>query len=216
MPTWYTASTAKSDLGITVSEKQLAAAREQCLRVKGLSLWTPAPPTESFAQGVVYQALANKQASQVATTDELGGEINGVRVYPLDAKIMALLIIPAPAPGSFEPVTLTWPSGWTITLTRVGDVVTGVLTTTNTANGNQVLPVPPQFTAAGTQNQTSYDSATNPQLIVTFNEIGGNVGVSALAVAPPAAGTQLTIHWVADPIEDSSAGDTGRVGSLIG
>lgn len=93
---WYTSSNALSDLGIKVSDKQLAAAREQCLRVKGLALDTTPSPSESFAQGVVYQALANKQASQVASTDELGGETNRVRVTPLDWKILSMLIIPAP------------------------------------------------------------------------------------------------------------------------
>lgn len=97
MTAWYTPENALSDLGIKVSTKQLAAAREQCLRVKGLALDTETAPTESFAQGVAYQALANKQASQAAVaTDDLGGETNRVSVFPLDSKIMSMLIIPAP------------------------------------------------------------------------------------------------------------------------
>lgn len=95
MTAWYTSENAKTDLGINVSEKQLAAAREQCLRVKGLAIDTAAAPTESFAQGVAYQALANKQASQASVGDELGGETQRVRVTPLDFKIMSMLIIPA-------------------------------------------------------------------------------------------------------------------------
>lgn len=98
MPTWYTPPNAKSDLGITVSAKQLAAAQEQCLRFKGLALTTAVPPSESFAQGVVYQALANKQASQVTAADDLGGETNGVRVFPMDKKITGMLIIPSTDP----------------------------------------------------------------------------------------------------------------------
>lgn len=94
-PTWYTAGDAKTELNITVSPKGLAAAQEQCLRIKGLSLTTAAPPTESFAQGVVWQALANKQATQAAVNDDIGGEGNSVRVYPFDKKIMALLILPS-------------------------------------------------------------------------------------------------------------------------
>ncbi|MFD8769553.1 hypothetical protein [Microbacterium oxydans] len=93
--TWYTSAEAKSELGIHVSAKQLDAAQEQCLRIKGLALTTATPPTESFAQGVAYQALANKQASQAAPNDEMGGETNSVRVYPLDKKILAMLIIPS-------------------------------------------------------------------------------------------------------------------------
>ncbi|MGN7978110.1 hypothetical protein ACTJJ4_11080 [Microbacterium sp. 22195] len=96
MTAWYTPDKAKSDLGISVSAKQLAAAQEQCLRIKGLAFDTTEAPTESFAQGVAYQALANKQASQASAGDELGGETQRVRVTPLDFKIMSMLIIPAP------------------------------------------------------------------------------------------------------------------------
>lgn len=96
MTAWYTPENALNDLGIKVSGKQLAAAQEQCLRIKGLALDTATAPTESFAQGVAYQALANKQASQASVGDELGGETQRVRVTPLDHKIMSMLIIPTP------------------------------------------------------------------------------------------------------------------------
>lgn len=95
--TWYTSETAKSEHNISVSTKQLAAAQEQCLRIKGLAITTQTPPSESFAQGVVFQALANKQAAQAAPGDEMGGETNSVRVFPLDRKILAMLIIPVPS-----------------------------------------------------------------------------------------------------------------------
>lgn len=94
--TWYTPQTAESDLGIKVSAKQLATAQEQCLRVKGLALTTAQAPSESFAQGVVYQALANRQASQASPAGDLGGEANRVNVTPLDWKILSMLIIPSP------------------------------------------------------------------------------------------------------------------------
>lgn len=93
-PAWYTASTARSELNIAVSERGLAAAQEQCLRFKGLALTTDAPPTESFAQGVVLQALANKQAAQAGPTDEMGGETQAVRLYSFDRRIRELLILP--------------------------------------------------------------------------------------------------------------------------
>lgn len=103
MPAWYTAATAKADLNVTVTTKGLAAAQEQCLRVRGLALDTASAPSESFAQGVVYQALANAQAAQADQGDEWGSATNGVRLYPMDKKIVALLIIPATsedAPGT--------------------------------------------------------------------------------------------------------------------
>lgn len=95
MTAWYTPETAKNTLGITVSAKQLAAAQEQCLRVKGLALTTAPAPSESFAQGVVYQALANKQAAQASSAGDLGGETQRVNVTPLDWKILSMLIVPS-------------------------------------------------------------------------------------------------------------------------
>ena len=95
-PTWYTADNARSDLAIVVTEKGLSAAREQCLQRLGLPITLAVPPSESFAQGVVYQALANRQATQADTGDEYGRAQGGVRLYPFDKKIMALLIIPSP------------------------------------------------------------------------------------------------------------------------
>lgn len=91
---WYSQTTAKSQLNLTVSDKGLAAAQEQCLRIRSLSLTTAEAPSESFAQGVVYQALANAQAASADSTDEVGMSTNGVRLYPLDRKIQAMLIIP--------------------------------------------------------------------------------------------------------------------------
>ncbi|QMU97982.1 hypothetical protein FVO59_12800 [Microbacterium esteraromaticum] len=96
---WYTPESAKTALGISVSAKQLAAAQEQCLRVKGLSLTATTAPSESFAQGVVYQALANKQTAAASPAGDLGGETNRVNVAPLDWKILSMLIVPAPDAG---------------------------------------------------------------------------------------------------------------------
>lgn len=99
---WYTASTATTEMNVKVTQKGLDAAREQCLRFKGLALDTETPPSESFAQGVVLQALANKQAAQASggDADETGGETNRVRLFPMDKKIQALLIIPSPDPDN--------------------------------------------------------------------------------------------------------------------
>ncbi|KZE91182.1 hypothetical protein [Microbacterium sp. TNHR37B] len=96
-PAWHTPESAKSSFNVTVTAAGLASAREQCLRVKGLSLTLDAPPSASFAQGVVFQALANKQATQAGVVnDEYGSEAQSVALRPLDGKIMALLIVPSP------------------------------------------------------------------------------------------------------------------------
>ena len=92
-PSWHTAETAKSTLGIVVLPGHLAVAQEELLTRKGLAIDTDAPPSVSFAAAVVYQALANRQASQASTSDDLGGE-NAVRLYPFDKKIMAMCIVP--------------------------------------------------------------------------------------------------------------------------
>lgn len=98
---WHTPDTARAAFNVNVTAAGLVAAREQCLRVRGLPLDLTDPPTASFAQGVVYQALANKQATQVGATglDEYGSENATVALRPLDGKIMSLLIIPDPVYG---------------------------------------------------------------------------------------------------------------------
>lgn len=100
--TWYTSSTAQTEMSIKVTQKGLDAAKEQCLRFKGLALDTAAPPSESFAQGVVMQALANRHSAQASAGDDdaIGGESNRVRLFPMDKKIQALLIIPSPDPDN--------------------------------------------------------------------------------------------------------------------
>ncbi|MCC2034121.1 hypothetical protein [Microbacterium allomyrinae] len=90
---WLTPDTAKSQLNITVTQLGLDVAREECLSKRGLAITTTPPPSTSFAVGVVYQALANKQAASANSNDEMGGE-NSVRLYPFDRKIMAMLIVP--------------------------------------------------------------------------------------------------------------------------
>lgn len=96
-PSWHTPDSARTAFNITVTADELAAAREQCLRIKGLPLTLAAPPSRAFAQGVAYQALANRQATQAgAPADQYGNETSSVALRPFDGKIMALLIVPAP------------------------------------------------------------------------------------------------------------------------
>lgn len=92
--TWHDPASAKTALGISVSDAQLNLAREECLHRRGLVATLAEPPSQSFADGVVYQALANKQSSQANSNDEMGGNDNSVRLYPFDKKIQAMLIVP--------------------------------------------------------------------------------------------------------------------------
>lgn len=105
-PVWYDASTAQTALNIVVTDAGLLAARQECLRIKGQPLDLAAPPTEAFAQGVVYQALANKQATMVGQSDTYGdGDAPAVQLRPFDGKIMGLLIIPSPVTDEDGTVT---------------------------------------------------------------------------------------------------------------
>lgn len=114
---------------------------------------------------------------------------------------------------STDPVTLTWPSGWTVEFSRLGDIVTGVLTTTAGVNGPEYLPVPPQFQAAGPVNQIRYNSTTNPEIVVSVNEFGGpsNTGVGAFSAITPAAGTQMIFQWLGEPLPPTPGGSTFEV-----
>lgn len=93
---WKPAATVKTDYNITVTDAQLATARVECLRAKGLALDTATPPSPPFEEGVAMQALANRQATQVNNDDEMGSQSNGVRLYPFCKAIMSKLIIPSP------------------------------------------------------------------------------------------------------------------------
>lgn len=97
---WATAADARADYNITVTDPQLATAREECLRVVGLSLTTAAPPSASFREAVCMQALANQHSVQADPTDWTGGETNGVSLKPLGWQIRQKLIVPDPDPDN--------------------------------------------------------------------------------------------------------------------
>jgi|GEM_PF-4838360 len=210
MPTWYTPDDAQSELGIRVSQRQLDAAREQCLRIKGLALTLPTPPSESFAQGVVYQALANKQASQAAPGDEMGGEINGVRVYPLDRKILAMLIIPAPTPGAVDPVTVEWPDGSAMAFTRDGDVVTATATRVGAAGATTPTAIPAGFAPVG-----GYIGVSGATGAFFYSRSASSSNAGKCWVSGVAGSAVVT--YLGEPLPTpADARDTGYVGSLIG
>nr|WP_278101899.1 hypothetical protein [Microbacterium proteolyticum] len=96
---WFDAERAKDELNITVSEAGLKVAREELLSRRGLAIGTTVPPSYSWAVAVVYQALANAQATQSASNDEMGGQ-NTVRLYPFDRRIMAMLVTADPDPDN--------------------------------------------------------------------------------------------------------------------
>ena len=97
MSTWMTSAEVLTSFSINVSDIGLEIAREQCLAHAGLAL-DAEPPSASFQQGVAFQALANWQSTQAVEDDGFGGPTNSVRLYPMDAKIRRLLIVPDPDP----------------------------------------------------------------------------------------------------------------------
>lgn len=106
------------------------------------------------------------------------------------------------APAVFEPVTLTWPNGWTVALSRVGDIVTAVLTSNGSAASGVTLALPAPFTVRGDARNSEYNSPTSPTATLAINDVpaAGALGVLHQGSAP--AGLVLTAHWVADPVAD--------------
>lgn len=94
--TWANPEQARTDYKVTATQAQLDTAREECLRAVGLALNTPTPPSVSFREGVVLQALANQYVTQGDAQDETGMINQGVRLYPLGKAIRSKLIVPSP------------------------------------------------------------------------------------------------------------------------
>jgi hypothetical protein len=221
---WYTAATAKSELNLTVTTAGLDVAREQCLRVKGLALTTLEAPSKSFAQGVVFQALANAQSAKADERDEFGSVTNGVRLYPMDRKILAMLIIPSPAGVIVDPVTVTWPDGSTVALSRENDIVTAVVSPGDPEDlpgGTQ--PLPTEFTPTGFVHQLAFAStdAAGPvpgKYLLTIIEDAGAATVQLMPSGGPGPYQPFAARWLADPLvgADGPTRDNGLVGSLVG
>lgn len=108
------------------------------------------------------------------------------------ARIQVLDYAPAVTPIVYEPVTLTWPNGWTLDLTRDGDLVTGVLTSSGSAGSSALLLLPVEFRNLGATQIMFYDAAKMRALQLDASR------ASALAPATP-AGVVLTAQWVAAP-----------------
>ncbi len=104
---------------------------------------------------------------------------------------------PLAAPVAYEPLTLTWPDGSTVTLTRVGDVVTAV---SNITPGNlpiEILDLPVGFRPAGT-GQFLITPHTNYAIVLRDEWQGSasTIGFAALGAAPFLPGTA---QWLAEP-----------------
>lgn len=219
---WKTAATVKADYNITVTDAQLKTARQECLRVKGLVLTTDTPPSDAFEEGVAMQALANRQATQANTADEMGAQSEGVRLYPFCRAIMSKLIIPSPAGVVVDPVTLTWPDGSTVALSRTDDVVTARVTPGDPfALPVGTQPLPADFTPAGFAFQLSFASlptAGPGRYLLNLIEDGAAATVQFLSTGNPAPYEPFTTQWLVNPVEgaDGPTRDNGFVRSLVG
>lgn len=219
---WKNADAVKTDYNITVTNAQLQTARQECLRVKGLALTTDTPPSSAFEEGVAMQALANRQSTQASVTDEMGSQSEGVRLYPFCRAIMAKLIIPSPAGVVVEPVTLTWPDGSTVALSRTDDVVTARATPANSnALPAGTQPLPAEFTPAGFAYQLSFASlpaASAGRYLLNLIEAGAGATVQFLPTGDAAPFAPFTAQWLVDPLAgaDGPTRDNGFVRSLVG
>lgn len=219
---WKNAATVKTDYNITVTEAQLKTARQECLRTKGLALTTDTPPSDAFEEGVAMQALANRQSTQAGVSDEMGSQSEGVRLYPFCRAIIAKLIIPSPAGVTVDPVTLTWPDGSSVALSRIDDVVTARATPGNPGAlpaGTQ--PLPAEFIPSGFAYQLSFASLPTGgagRYLLNLIESGAAATVQFLPTGDPAPFEPFTTQWLVDPLEgaDGPTRDNGFVRSLVG
>lgn len=106
MATWHSASTAAQQwpdiatMGADQATELLEVAKQQVLAyAPTLAVPDAAEIPDSYRLAQVMQARALWQAQRAAPGGELGGDGFGVRVYPMDWQVKALLRPPAGYPG---------------------------------------------------------------------------------------------------------------------
>lgn len=115
------------------------------------------------------------------------------------ARDQVIAYAPALVPTTYEPVTLTWANGWTLDLTRVGDVVTGVLSSSGTASVATALPIPVPFQMLGSVRATEYNSLTSPTATLLINDVPATGDLGAVHQGAAPAGVVLMARWLGDP-----------------
>lgn len=93
-----------------------------------------------------------------------------------------------------DSLTLTWASGWTAVLKRIGNIVTCTVTTNASSASAETLTIPPAFQPVGSVNLKVYNNPPTAAVTVNTLAAAGALGISAGGSA--AAGTTLTIQWL--------------------
>ncbi|WP_341935517.1 hypothetical protein MRBLWO14_001169 [Microbacterium sp. LWO14-1.2] len=124
------------------------------------------------------------------------------------AKDACLAYAPELIPTGYAPVTLTWPTGYTLRLTREGDVITGVLTSSGGAASTVIRPLPATFLPAGTVRVLEYNSPDAPTAVLTINDVPALGGIGASYSGQIAAGETITAQWVGDPVPGDGIPDS--------
>lgn len=106
---------------------------------------------------------------------------------------------------SYAPVTITFPEGSTITLSRVGDVVTMQANAVDPTRIQAPKPVPAEFTPRGHMAYYMANSATQTDpgsWLVLLSEIPqalGLLGIQPVAMTIGTTYAPFTAQWLADP-----------------
>lgn len=93
---------------------------------------------------------------------------NGNRLVRLDGEkwpVCQDMTKATSAPPAVAPVTLTWPNGQTLTLSRVGDIVTATATTVASLSGN-FIDVPAEFEPVGTSSVAAVSAEGGVRLTI--------------------------------------------------
>src|SRR5690606_9412384 len=130
--------------------------------------------------------------------------------------------IPSPAGVLVDPVTLSWPDGSTVTLSRKDNVVTAHISPGDPdALPAGTRPLPAEFTPAGFAFQISFASiptAGPGRYLLNLIEDGEAAPAQFLSSGNPAPFEPFTVDWLVDPVEgaEGTTRDNGYVRSLVG
>lgn len=105
---------------------------------------------------------------------------------------------PIVKPVTYEPVTITFPAGTTVALSREGDAVTAVVTNAQLTE-YVYLPLPAQFHPGG--ETPIYLGMVGPSAQIQVNEVEdlGELGILASATGLTPVTGPSTFTWAADP-----------------
>lgn len=158
-------------------------------------------PSVVFLPGMNITAVTAAKVNGVTvdpaevTADPDTGETN------LYGRIIDVSFTCGYALDEYTPERLSFTFGYTVDLSRSGDVVTAVVTSNGATPTAQALAIPARFAPLGVVRLAEYNDPTAPSFVVTINDVPalGALGISLTPNAIP-TGTTITLQWVGDPV----------------